>query len=178
MNNYTDLNYPQSLSSPKIVPNFEAHFTDPTAISGTSSQSDPASGIFDGGLSCINSSGVKTPSGIVYEAVSGINASGSAAFISNAPMSFLRPRHDFTSNLNIPRISGLSNSYESISQDLLFNKYIHYAANPNGGQGLIDKTSFAVETDITYSRNINIATYSPYSITTTTTTTTTTTAAG
>ena len=169
MMNYIDLSYPQSLSSPKIVPDVEAHFTDPSAISGVNSQSDPASGIFDIGLSYINSSGVKTPSGVVYEAVSGVNSSGAVVSEGSGAMSFLRPRYDFTSNLNIPRVSGLSNSYESVSQDLMFNKYIHYTANPNGGQGLLDKTSFAVETDVTYSRNINILTYSPYSNTTTTT---------
>jgi hypothetical protein len=158
--NYTDLPYPQSVSSPKIVPEFEAHFTDPNSISGVNSA---LSGIFDGGLSVITSSGVATSLSTTLVPISGIDVSGNPNFITNGVISFLRPQYNFTNNINTQRVSGLSNANTAIYQGFIFNKYIHYEPNPVGGQGLLDQTSYAVETDVTYSRNINISTYSPYS---------------
>jgi hypothetical protein len=160
---YTDIPYPQLVSSPAIVPEFEAHFTDTTAITGVNSQANTSSGIFDGGLNCINSTGVSTPLSVAYDNVSGIDAFGQAVLQGSAAMSFLRPRYDFSSSLNIPRVLALSNAHTSTYQDLVFNKYIHYMPNPKGGTGRLDITIFAVETDVTYSRIMNITTYSPYS---------------
>lgn len=159
---YTDLGYPQTLTVPKLVPDFEAHFTDPASLSGVNSA---LSGIFDGGLSPVTNSGVQTVLSIENVAISGIDASGNIVNVGSGAISFLRPQYDFTANLNKYRVSGLSNAHTSFSQDLLFNKYIHYIANAAGGQGLLDTTPFATQRDITYSRNMasGIATYSRYS---------------
>lgn len=162
-NKYTDLQYPQPISAPALVPDFEAHFQDPTAISGVNSQIDNNSGIFDGGLSVINNSGVVTPLSVVIENISGVDLFGNEIIVDSGVVSFLRPRYIPSLGSNIYRASGLSNSHEQQSQDFIFNKYIHYMPNPQGGRGLLDKTAFAVETDVTYSRNIKINTYSPYS---------------
>jgi len=160
MPNYIDIGYPQTLASPKFVPDFEAHFTDPNSISGVNSA---LSGIFDGGLSPVTNSGVQTALSVQQVAISGVDSSGNIITVGNGVISFLRPQYDFTANLNKYRVSGLSNAHTSFSQDLLFNKYIHYAPNASGGQGLLSQTSYAVETDVTYSRNIGITTYSRYS---------------
>lgn len=158
MATYTDLSYPQGLVAPQLVPDFEAHFTDPNSINGAE-----LSGIFDGGLSPVTNSGVQTALSIQDVAISGIDASGNIVNVGSGVISFLRPQYDFTNNLNKYRVSGLSNSYTSVSDNLIFNKYIHCVANASGGQGLLDTTSYAVETDVTYSRNIGITTYSRYS---------------
>ena len=160
---YTDIGYPLQPSSPALVPDFEAHFTDPIALSGINAQTDPQSGIFDGGLHAINNSGAVTQNILTVENISGIDINNGVVLIGSGVIPFLRPRYDPYINRSLPRVSGLSNAYEEPYQDLAFNKYIHYMPNPNGGRGLLDKTSFAVETDVTYSRNIKISTYSPYS---------------
>lgn len=160
MANYIDLGYPQTLAAPKLVPDFEAHFTDPNSLSGVNSA---LSGIFDGGLSPITNSGVQTALSTQIVNISGVDSSGNVITFASGSISFLRPQYDFTANLNKYRVSGLSNAHTATPQDLLFNKYIHYAPNISGGQGLLDRTPYAVETDVTYSRNIGITTYSRYS---------------
>jgi hypothetical protein len=159
---YIDLAYPQPVSSPKIVPEFEAHFTDPSTLTGPNSA---LSGLFDGGFHVVTNSGVATPLSISNVAISGLDeASRIPIFVESGVVSFLRSQYDFSRNRNTyGRGSGLSNADTSLSQDFVFNRYTHYEPNPAGGQGLLDQTSYAVQTDVTYSRNINILTYSPYS---------------
>lgn len=56
-------------------------------------------------------------------------------------------------NLTRPENTNLSNAPESQDYDFsVFNSYIHYGSNPNGGQGLLDQTSYEIRASIIYSR--------------------------
>lgn len=57
----------------------------------------------------------------------------------------------------------LSTSNLTKYPDFLFREYIHYLPDPRGGQGLLDISPSEIKTQVTISRNINIATWSPYS---------------
>jgi len=60
-------------------------------------------------------------------------------------------------------IRSLSTSNNTKYPDFLFQEYIHYVANPAGGQGLLDLSPSEVKTQVTISRNIRTTTWSPYS---------------
>ena len=85
-------------------------------------------------------------------------------------ISFLRPAYDNTLKTHVykrvPNNSNgqniLSNSSQVSYNDLTFGEYIHYLPNQNGGQGLVDISPYAVRTSVTISRNLVVATYSPY----------------
>lgn len=80
-----------------------------------------------------------------------------------ATISFLRPAYDPASKTHVySRATNLSNSNQVSYNDLTFGRYIHYIPNPIGGQGLLDQTSYATMTDVIISRNLVVATYSPY----------------
>jgi len=85
-------------------------------------------------------------------------------------ISFLRPAYDGTLKTHVykrvPNNSNgqniLSNSSQVSYNALIFGEYIHYLPNQNGGQGLVDTSPYEVKTSITISRNLVVATYSPY----------------
>lgn len=80
-----------------------------------------------------------------------------------ATIPFLRPAYDAAKKTHVyKRAINLSNSDQVSYNDLIFGEYIHYVPNPMGGQGLIDTSPYAVKTDVTISRNLVVATYSPY----------------
>lgn len=57
----------------------------------------------------------------------------------------------------------LSNALATVDYDFsLFNQYVHYIANPAGGRGLMDQTSFDLTASIIYSRSGSFISYSPY----------------
>jgi hypothetical protein len=57
----------------------------------------------------------------------------------------------------------LSTSNQTSYPDFLFQEYIHYESNPTGGLGLLDLSPNEIKTQVTISRNIRTATWSPYS---------------
>jgi hypothetical protein len=78
-------------------------------------------------------------------------------------ISFLRPAYDPIKKTHVyKRAINLSNSDQVSYNDLTMGGYIHYIPSPGGGQGLLDVSSSAFRTDITISRNLVLATYSPY----------------
>lgn len=62
-----------------------------------------------------------------------------------------------------PNNSSLSNAQRSQDYDFsLFNSYVHYIANPNGGAGLLDTTPFSATASVIYTRSSTFKSYSPY----------------
>lgn len=62
-----------------------------------------------------------------------------------------------------PQNSSLSNADQSQDYDFsLFNQYVHYMPNPQGGVGLIDQTPMFLKSSIIYSRSATFQSYSPY----------------
>ena len=156
MSEYTDESYPQPMEPLEILPTVEANFEDPNFRLRENNT-------INNGISTLSPSKTKKEiNSSVYE-ISQVNELGEVVPNGTAVISFLKPAYDATKKTHVyKRAINLSNSDQVSYNDLIFGKYIHYVSNPRGGQGLVDKSSYAVQTDVTISRTLRVATYSPY----------------
>lgn len=153
---YNDLPYPQSLAPLEIVPTVEAHFEDPTFRLREGNT-------INNGVSTLTPNKTKNDASLTPYEISEVDAFGNVTPNGTAVISFLRPAYDATKKTHVyKRAINLSNSDQVSYNDLIFGEYIHYVSNPTGGQGLIDTSPYAVKTDVTTSRSLRVATYSPY----------------
>lgn len=156
MPSYTDEPYPQSLGSLEIVPTVEANFEDPNFKLRDDNT-------INGGLNNLTPDKQKNDLNLIQYEISQVDDLGNVVPNGTAAISFLRPAYDPYKRTHVySRATNLSNSNQVSYNDLTFGRYIHYIPNPRGGQGLLDTTSYATMTDVIISRNLVVATYSPY----------------
>lgn len=95
--------------------------------------------------------------------VNQVDELGNVVPLGTFPVSIFKPAYSADRKTHIySRATNLSNSDQVSYNDLTFGTYIHYLPSPNGGQGLMDQTSYATQTDVKISRSLVVATYSPY----------------
>jgi len=156
MSPYDDLPYPQSLAPLEIVPTVEAHFEDPNFDLREDNT-------INNGESTLTPNKTKNDVNLTPYEISEVDDLGNVTPNGTAVISFLRPAYDATKKTHVyKRAINLSNSDQVSYNDLIFGEYIHYLSNPMGGQGLLDTSPYAVKTDVTISRSLRVATYSPY----------------
>jgi hypothetical protein len=164
MSPYDDLPYPQSLAPLEIVPTVEAHFEDPNF----DLREDNTINNGESTLTPNKNKNQLNPT--VYER-NEVDDDGNVTPAGFGEFSFLRPAYDAGKKTHVYKRSQfsqltqaytLSNSDQVSYNDLIFGEYIHYLSNPMGGQGLLDTSPYAVKTDVTISRSLRVATYSPY----------------
>jgi hypothetical protein len=164
MSPYNDLPYPQSLAPLEIVPTVEAHFEDPNFKLRENNTINGGSGI----LTPSKNKNELNPT--TYQR-NEVDDDGNVTPVGVGIFSFLRPAYDANKKTHVYKRSEfsqltqeytLSNSDQVSYNDLIFGEYIHYLPNPMGGRGLLDTSPHAVKTDVTISRNLRVATYSPY----------------
>jgi len=153
---YTDESYPQPVVNSEIVPTVEAHFEDPSFdLRDDNTIND--------GISTLTPDKQKNDLNVIQYEISEVDDLGNVAPNGTAIISFLKPAYNAEKRTHsYSRATNLSNSDQVSYNDLIFGEYIHYVSNPMGGQGLLDKSPYAVKTDVTISRNLRVATYSPY----------------
>jgi hypothetical protein len=156
MPEYTDLSYPQPLGTLEILPIVEANFEDPSFFLREDNT-------INNGISTLTPNKTKKEiNSSVYE-ISQVDDLGNVVPNGVAVISFLKPAYDAEKKTHVyKRAIKLSNSDQVSYNDLIFGQYIHYVSNPMGGQGLLDTSPYAVKTDVTTSRKLRVATYSPY----------------
>jgi|694.fasta_scaffold46836_3 hypothetical protein len=160
MSPYNDLPYPQSLAPLEVVPTVEANFEDPSFLLGEDNT-------INNGVSTLTPNRQKNDLNTISYAISEVDDLGNVVPNGTAAISFLKPAYDPSIRSHVySRAINISNSDQvaanNLYNDLIFGEYIHYVSNPMGGQGLIDTSPYAVTTDVTISRNLRVATYSPY----------------
>lgn len=156
MSEYTDLPYPQTLNSSEIVPNVEANFEDPSFFLGEDNT-------INNGISTLTPDKQKNDLNLIPYEISQVDDLGNVVPNGTAIISFLKPAYDATKRTHVySRATNISNSDQVSYNDLIFGEYIHYVSNPMGGRGLLDTSPYAVKTDVTISRNLRVATFSPY----------------
>lgn len=165
MSPYDDLPYPQSLVDPlEIVPTVEAHFEDPNLKLREDNT------INNGGSTLTPHKDKNQLNPTQYER-NEVDDNGNVTPAGFGIFSFLRPAYDADKKTHVYKRSEfsqsaqaytLSNSDQVSYNDLIFGEYIHYVSSPMGGQGRLDTSPYAVKTDVTISRNLRVATYSPY----------------
>ena len=85
---------------------------------------------------------------------------GKVVYTTTAPL-LNRSGLDFTENAYLSN-ARVSKNF-SINDFSVFNPYIHYYPNPNGGQGVINKISFAFEINTSGFYNIAVSGFNIYS---------------
>lgn len=156
MSPYDDLPYPQSLAPLEIVPTVEAHFEDPNFLLRDDNT-------INNGVSTLTPDKSKNDLNLIQYEINTVDDLGNVTPNGTAVISFLRPAYDADKKTHVySRATNLSNSDQVSYNDLIFGEYIHYVSNPMGGLGLLDTSPYAVKTDVTTSRSLRVATYSPY----------------
>lgn len=156
MPEYTDESYPQPLGSLEILPTVEAHFDDPAFRLGEGNT-------INNGVSTLTPNKTKNDASLIPYEISEVDDLGNVTPNGTAVISFLRPAYDATKKTHVyKRAINLSNSDQVSYNDLIMGEYIHYVSSPMGGQGRLDTSPYAVKTDVTISRSLRVATYSPY----------------
>jgi hypothetical protein len=156
MSPYEDLPYPQSLAPLEIVPEVEANFEDPNFKLNDDNT-------INNGISTLTPWKQKNDLNLIPYEISEVDDLGNVVPNGTAIISFLKPAYDAEKRTHVySRATNISNSDQVSYNDLIFGEYIHYLSNPTGGQGLIDTSPYAVKTDVTISRSLRVATYSPY----------------
>lgn len=156
MSPYSDIDYPQGLGTLEIVPTVEAHFEDPSFVLGEDNT-------INNGVSTLTPDKQKNDLNLIPYEINTVDSLGGVTPNGTAVLSFLRPAYDASKKTHVySRATNLSNSDQVSYNDLIFGQYIHYVSSPMGGQGLLDQSSYAIKTDVTISRNLKVAIYSPY----------------
>lgn len=164
MSPYDDFPYPQNLAPLEVVPTVEANFEDPNFVLGEDNT-------INYGVSALTPNKQKNDLNLIPYEINVVDDLGNVIPSGTGIISFLRPAYDADKKTHVYKRSQfseltkaytLSNSDQVSYNDLIFGKYIHYVSNPMGGQGLLDTSPYAVKTDVTISRSLVVATYSPY----------------
>jgi hypothetical protein len=112
----------------------------------------------------------------VWKATNSVFISGQANFEDpNQTESYLNGKTQYTTTLPLLNRNGLDFTENtdlsnaritkdfSINDFSVFNPYVHYFANPNAGQGMLDKTSAAFEINTSTFYNVAISGFNIYS---------------